>query len=276
MCPSMTSKPYIIRISSQKGGVGKTTIAVNLAIALSFYNSYKILLVDADLSNPSVGFHLGLSDANIGTTDVAKKTALMKSAIIIHAPSGIHVLPGNIIHSNNYIPTREQFNAFFSNLRKLDYDFIIIDTAPGLINSVNDVFKYYDEILVVTTPEMAAYTSAIRMAHLCNKFKTRHNLVVNRIRNKKFEIHLHEIEEAYGKVVVGALPEDDIVPTGIADHIPAYVLSRRDPFSLEIKEMAKIYAAIKGNIDYNEENGRADRKGGRVIHFILRLFGLSY
>ena len=50
--------PYIIRISSQKGGVGKTTIAVNLGVILSLFK-YKTLVVDCDAANPTVGFHWG-------------------------------------------------------------------------------------------------------------------------------------------------------------------------------------------------------------------------
>ena len=84
---------YSIRVSSQKGGVGKTTVAINLAVALSMHN-YRVLLVDADMISPSVGFFMGMESANIGIRDVIDGKADSSQAIIRHNVSGVDVIPG--------------------------------------------------------------------------------------------------------------------------------------------------------------------------------------
>lgn len=73
-------KSYVLKVVSQKGGVGKTTMAVNLATALALSN-YKVLLFDADFANPSVGFHLGMYDVNAGASDVASGKTSLRNAI---------------------------------------------------------------------------------------------------------------------------------------------------------------------------------------------------
>ncbi len=61
-------KPYIIRVSSTKGGVGKSAIAVNLAVSIEMYG-YRTLIVDLDTINPSVGLYLGLANVSIGAEE---------------------------------------------------------------------------------------------------------------------------------------------------------------------------------------------------------------
>ena len=65
-------KPYLIRLSSTKGGVGKSVIAVNLAAALQMYG-FKTLVVDMDTINPCVGLYLGIQDSSTGTFDAMQK-----------------------------------------------------------------------------------------------------------------------------------------------------------------------------------------------------------
>ena len=139
-------KPYIIRVSSQKGGVGKTTVAVNLATSFALMG-YKTLLYDTDFSNPSVGFHLGLEDANIGIQSVLTKKTRLQNAIVTHDPSGMHVLPCEINTKMN-TATPEQINLFKSEVLRENYDFVVGDTPPGVIGS--EISSLYDEALIRT------------------------------------------------------------------------------------------------------------------------------
>ncbi len=230
----MKRKPYIIRISSQKGGVGKTTVAVNLACALSDMG-YGVLLVDADTANPSCGFYLGLEDSNIGFIDVVSGKASPEKAIVKYNPTGLYVLPGTV-HRGNYVMTEHQARAKANMLKVMDYDFIIVDTPPGVF--YRETGDAYDEALVLTIPTMAATTSAMRLAHIYDKEKMRHSLVINRVRSKRFELSIGEMEGAYGDKPSAVIPEDDAVQESESMHLPAYVSRRGSAFSKAIEELA--------------------------------------
>lgn len=256
------ASPYVIRISSQKGGVGKTTVAVNLAVILQDLG-YKTLLMDADFANPSVGFHIGMEDVNIGFKDVIKGKVALKHAIAIHGPTGLHVLPGKISRKP-YLPTPTEVSRMNSEVKNSSYMFVVIDTSPGFF--IPEIAKLTDEALILTTPEMSACASSIRLAEIYNQSHMKHSLVINRVRNKRYELHIGEIEEMYGDKAAGVLPEDDIVPESIAIHIPAILLSRNCMFSRRMSELSRFYAT--------RQSVEAEVRGdGGILGFLRRLFG---
>jgi MinD-like ATPase involved in chromosome partitioning or flagellar assembly len=260
--------PYAIRVSSQKGGVGKTTIAVNLATALSLLN-YKVLLVDADHTNPSIGFHLGFDQVNKGFMDVIGKKSSAKSVIITHAPTGLHVLPGRI-GATTKVPTPRAMQDIIFALKKENYDFIVFDTAPGFFPEPASYMKSYNEAIIITTPEMSSCTSAIRLAHKYDKVGIKHSLIVNRIKNRGYEVSLREIEESYNGVMTGTLPDDDIVPLSISERIPAYLINQNNKFSRQVAKAVSRYGAKVG-INYTTNIGG----GGSFIDRLLAMLGLG-
>ncbi|MGC8622418.1 MAG: MinD/ParA family ATP-binding protein [Candidatus Micrarchaeia archaeon] len=255
--------PYIIRVASQKGGVGKTTISVNLSCALQS-NGYRTLLIDADTTNPSVGFHVGLEKSNIGYKQLLYKKAKLRDVISVHAPTGLHVVTGTI-NSKPFVATEQEIKPLISELKKTNYNFIIVDTQPGYY--ALGITKYVDESLLVTTPDMPSIASIIRVATLLDGQKGRHSLVINRIRNRKYEVNKREIEEMYEGRVVGTLPEDDIVPISIEEHIPAYVMDYRNRFSRAVQQLSKFYGS--GSESYKESGSSGSSKSGfwrRILH----------
>ncbi len=252
----MNTQPYFIRVASQKGGVGKTTVAVNLASSLCVLG-HKVLLIDTDITNPSVGLHLGLDLVSEGFVDAVHGKAHLNTVIIPHVPSGIRVLPGRI-RTAAALPTNKNMNSLFKKLKKLPYDFVICDTAPG-ITADEDYHGNYDEALIVTTPNIPACTSVLRLALEYNSVKLKHMVAVNKITNKKYELTTDEIEDTYKSKVLSKLPMDDIVPTSIAEHIPACLLAPSSKFSVLMKELAKSYASrINGgnNAVQQKQQGR--------------------
>lgn len=260
-------KPYIIGVSSQKGGVGKTTISVNLSVALKSFN-YRVLLIDSDTANPCIGVHLGLEKANIGYRDVIYDKADINDAIAVHGATGLHILPGTI-SSKPFTPPLENIQKFGRKIESLNYDFVIFDIAPGFVEG--DLSSYYNEALILTTPEMSACTSSLRLAHEYDQIKVKHNLVVNRIRNKKYEISIGEIEEIYEKKVLGEIPEDEVVPISISEHIPAYLVSPSSKFAVGIRGIARNYIA---GTDVSLMNQRTAGFGSGIVQFLKRLFGI--
>ena len=258
-------KPYVIGVSSQKGGVGKTTISVNLAVAIK-QMGYKALLVDSDTTNPSIGFHFGLEQVNIGYRDVLYGKVDLNDATITHVPTGIRILPGTI-NIKQFNPSLANIQQFGSAIGKANYDYIIFDTAPGFVEE--DLSAYYDEALIVAVPEMSACASSIRLAHQYDKSNVRHNIVVNRIQNKKYEISLKEIEDIYEKKAIGTIPEDEIVPISISDHIPAYMLRPNSKFSERIAMLAEKY--VYGE-SVAKRAGKTARKHRSFFAFLRWLF----
>ncbi len=256
--------PYVIGVSSQKGGVGKTTISVNLAVVLRSFN-YKVLLIDSDTTNPCIGLHMGLEQANIGYMDVLSERADLNDAIAIHGTTGLHVLPGTL--SARRLPVHAKVAKFLTDIRKGNYDFVIFDTAPGFVE--DDLSRYYDEALILTTPDMPACTSSIRLAQKYDQIGVKHNIVVNRIRNKRYEISVGEIEEIYEKRVRGAIPEDDVVPISVSEHIPAYVISPNSRFSVTVRAIARKYASRDSRLTAGFESSGIM---ARIVQFLRRLF----
>ncbi len=230
-------KTYSIRVSSQKGGVGKTTIAVNLAIALQ-YMGYNTLLVDGDTVNPSVVYQLDMLDADTGIYSCMVKKTSVENAIAIHQKSGLRVLPG-CIGDPQFIPDDKMRSELLKRVNSLGYDFIVLDSSTGYI--YKHYLENYDNILLVSTFNMPSLIGAIRMAKIANKMKIEHSLVMNLYYKSRYELQINEVKNAYSGNIISIVPNDKIVLKSIDIHEPAFMLGRRSKFSKAITKIANYY-----------------------------------
>lgn len=257
-------EPYIIRVSSTKGGVGKSVISTNLAVALR-RRGYEVLLVDTDFVNPCVGVYLGLEHVNTGLQTVMKRRGRLESAIITHNASGVRVLPQTLY--DEVKPTSAMIGRMNKELKKLPYDFVIVDTEPGL--QWPETLKSYNEALIVTIPTEAACISAVKLMQRYKRINLKTTVIVNRRNSGGPGLSLREIESLVEENLAAVLDEDDQVLVGVTDRIPICLLNRRARFSKEFESLASLISSRRGE---PSEQGRGERKG--IFRRIReRLFG---
>ena len=130
-------KAKIIAIANQKGGVGKTTTAVNLAAALAILEK-KILLVDADpQANATSGLGIDVKSQKLGTYQLLEHTAKTDNTILTTNTPNLDIVPSHIDLVASEIELIDKKNREYMLKKALapvinSYDYIIIDCAPSL------------------------------------------------------------------------------------------------------------------------------------------------
>ncbi len=151
-------KTRTIAITSGKGGVGKTSMAVSLSIALARDGS-SVTLLDADLGMANINVILGIIP-KYNLYHVIKGKKNLKD-IVIEVPDGIKIIAGASGFHQLANLDQKQRNDFINSISELDADdFMIIDTGAGVGQNVLSFVLAADEIIVITTPEPTAITDA--------------------------------------------------------------------------------------------------------------------
>jgi flagellar biosynthesis protein FlhG len=178
-----THKTRIIAITSGKGGVGKTNIAVNMAIAYAQIGK-KVILIDGDLGMANVNVLLNVVPT-YNLMHVINKKKTMRE-IILDTEFGIKFIAGANGFSkiaNLSVEELDDFAKQFSSLGTADI--IIIDTGAGIANNVLQFVAAADEVYVVTTPEPTAITDAYGIIKIITTEVVDHQvnlkLLVNRV-----------------------------------------------------------------------------------------------
>lgn len=174
----------VIAITSGKGGVGKTTMAINLSVALSRMQ-YRVCLIDADLGTANVDFLLNL-DALYDISHLASGEKTLEE-IMVYGPENLRIIPGCSSLDNPANMLEQQFARLVNAFKRLDQetDLIILDTGTGLSANVTNFLAAADEILLVTTPDPHAVLDAYALIKTLCKVKQKPvlKLVINRVEN---------------------------------------------------------------------------------------------
>lgn len=158
----------VITITSGKGGVGKTNLAVNLAIELQ-KRGQRVVILDADFGLANIEVMLGVRPI-YNLADLMFKGKTLKD-IIIPGPKGIGFISGGSGIKELASLTRDQVFYVMQSLSELDdiADVIIVDTGAGIADTVLEFAAASEEVLLVVTPEPTSITDAYALLKTLNR-----------------------------------------------------------------------------------------------------------
>ncbi|MDI6826529.1 MAG: P-loop NTPase [Candidatus Aenigmarchaeota archaeon] len=226
----------VIGIVSGKGGIGKTTFAVNLGIALSRFRK-KVLIIDCNITTPHVAYYLGVDNYSINLSNVFRDEVDIKFAPTSH--DGVLFIPASEELKDMNIEF-ERLNSYIKKLsKKGNFDFIILDSAPGLGNEAVSVLRTAEEILLVTTPAIPNLTDMIRCAEYLSGMKDKKiKIVFNMIRKSKSEVKMKDLESFFDVPILGSVPFTKDVMDSTALGIPIFDYKPKSKVCHDFMEVA--------------------------------------
>jgi flagellar biosynthesis protein FlhG len=167
----------VISVTSGKGGVGKSNVVSNLAIALSAQGK-KVLLIDADLGLGNLDVLLGLSPVyNLNHVLNGEKSL---SEILIDGPAGIKIIPaGSGVQEFTSLGQHEKLKLLDElDMLEEQFDIMIVDTEAGISENVTYFTVAAQEIIVVVTPEPTSITDVYALIKLLATRYSEHHFKV--------------------------------------------------------------------------------------------------
>ncbi len=208
---SQTQGPRIISITGATGGVGNTTLAVNLASALGSSKEHETILLDLDLMFGGVDAYLDLAPDHTLTHVVQSfdrlDLTLLKRSIIRHS-SGLYVLPHPTVIQEAAAIDPDVLRRLFGLLRAA-FSTVVIDTSKGLQSSDFSAFELSDIILVVIQLDLLCLRNTARLLALFREYEgliDRVKLVVNRSDSWECQINPKKAEETLKLPITWSIP----------------------------------------------------------------------
>lgn len=267
-----SKKTRIITVSSGKGGVGKTNIAVNMGIAFAKMGK-KVIVMDADLGLANVNVCLGIIP-KYNLFQLIKKQKTIND-IIIDTNYGIQIVAGASGFSKIANLNDLEREEFIRELDSLSYaDILIIDTGAGVSQNVLSFVIAADEAVIVTTPEPTAITDAYGIIKIIateiNNPMLELKLIVNRVSSvvegRKVAERVINIAGQFLNIKVdnlGIIYEDPIVSQGVIKQTPFLYMNENSKAAMCIKHIA---SRLEG-VEFKD--------GGGIKNFLMKVLRLN-
>ncbi len=208
-------KAVVITVTSGKGGVGKTTVTVNLAVSLALRGK-KVVCIDGDIGLRNMDVILGLENRIVyDLVDAVEGRCRLKQAMIHdkRLPE-LYLIPASQTRDKDAV-SPEQMIQLCNDLRS-DFDYILIDSPAGIEQGFKNAIAPADKVLVVTNPEVSAVRDADRIIGLIEaEGKGPGQLVLNRINKAMVDrgdmMNQDDVIELLAIEMIGLIPEDGSV-----------------------------------------------------------------
>ena len=249
----------VIVITSGKGGVGKTTTAINLGAAINYFGG-DVVVIDANLSTPNVGIHLNSPEVPVHLNHVLLKKAEVFESVYEHE-SGLKIIPSSISIKELKKMDPNSIKNYKKDFKKIA-DYIIMDSAAGLGDEALSVIDIADEIIIVSNPEMPAITDALKTLKLAQAMKKPIiGVIMTRVRKNDTELSPDVVREMLEIPILGMVPEDLIVQEALA---MKDAVVHTHPKSKPARAYKEIAARLMG-VQYDSEEDKE-----KLLEIILR------
>ncbi len=267
---SMNTNTRIIAVASGKGGVGKTNVAINIALAYAQLGK-KVIVMDADLGLANVNVVLGIIP-KYNLYHLIRKQRSMRD-IIQDTNYGIRIVAGASGFSKIANLSDDERNNFIDELQELSSaEVIIIDTSAGVSQNVLAFVEAADDAVIVTTPEPTAITDAYGIIKIiATEIDNMHlnlKLVVNRVKSvteaKRVAERVINIAGQFLNIKVdylGYVYDDPSVSNAVLKQKPFLILDPNGKASICVKHIVSRLEKM----EYNEGTG--------ISGFLRRLMG---
>ena len=206
-------KNTIVSITGSKGGVGTTTVAVNLAAALAQDGAHTVCLVDMNTLFGEIPLFLDMVP-QFSWADVIQNISRLDDTFLMNIlsrhKSGMHILPAPGSMENHMIPDSQAIERWFRVMRTM-FDFIVIDLGQMMDEKYIKTMQLSDKVLLIATQTLPCLTNTNRLMKSLMSYgfleKDRIHVVLNRY-IKKSEITLKSAETAIEKDLYFVFPND--------------------------------------------------------------------
>ena len=239
----------VVTVFSTKGGVGKTFVAANLAVALAQHTKERVVLVDLDLDFGNAALALNIIP-RYTISDIINEIRnldqdLIESYLIPHK-SGIKVLPANAQPQMAEFINSEHIGLILKVLQSA-FDYVIVDMPARFCEPVNPAFQVADLLFLITTPEVSTVRNVKASLVALNELnypKAKIKVLLNKAESRG-EIKQKDVETTLNHSLYSVLPADyKMVNSSLNKGIPVVLLYPKAKVSRGFNELARL---VSGN-----------------------------
>ena len=205
----------VITVTSGKGGVGKTTTAANLGVALPILGK-KVTLVDADIGLRNLDVVMGLENRIVyDLVDVVEGRCKLRQAMIKHKQfDDLYLIPAAQTRDKSAVSPSDMIEL--ADKLRNEFDFILFDSPAGIERGFRNAVAAADEVLIVTNPEVSAVRDADRIIGLLEaENKGPGQLILNRVKMDMIRrgdmLSAEDVTDILAIRLIGIVPEDETV-----------------------------------------------------------------